>query len=154
VLEFAGVASPRWFAAPVWIVQYQQAGKIDLSAEYPCPCSRRGCLRLIALTEAFGCDRCQKIFALEANGEVIEQLSCPYKKTYRWSGQRWLVARPDPHYSFPAPVALFCRMLVAGFVLAGVLWALRRLGVPAWVCAIAGGIVIASILLWRRIQRR
>ena len=45
----------------------------------------------ILLTEAFGCDRCQQIFALEENGQVIEQLSSsyPYKRAWRWTGYRW-----------------------------------------------------------------
>jgi hypothetical protein len=45
----------------------------------------------ISLTEAFGCDRCQQIFVLEENGQVIEQLSSsyPYKRAWRWTGYRW-----------------------------------------------------------------
>jgi hypothetical protein len=42
------------------------------------------------LTEAFGCDRCQQIFVLKENGQVIEQLSSIYhKKAWRWTGYRW-----------------------------------------------------------------
>lgn len=70
--------------------------KIDLNAEYPCPCRRRGRLLPITLTEAFGCDRCQQIFVLEDNGHVIEQLSSayPYKRAWRWTGTRWLGINP------------------------------------------------------------
>ena len=47
----------------------------------------------IVLTEAFGCDRCQKIFVLTEKGEAIEELSPihNYKKVWRWNGTQWLV---------------------------------------------------------------
>ncbi len=67
--------------------------KIDLSADYPCPCRRRGNLKPIMLTEALGCQRCQQIFVIKENGQVIEQLSSIYhKKAWRWTGHRWINA--------------------------------------------------------------
>jgi hypothetical protein len=74
-------------------VQPQKAQKIDLAQDYPCPCRRRGKLTQIALTEAFGCTRCQQIFVVEDNGYVLEQLSSsyPYKRAWRWNGHQWNV---------------------------------------------------------------
>lgn len=68
--------------------------KIDLNREYPCPCSRKGRILPIILTEAMGCNRCQNIFVLTENGEFIEEVSSPYvhKKAWRWTGKRWLNA--------------------------------------------------------------
>lgn len=64
--------------------------KIDLSSEYPCPCRRKGNLKPIVLTEALGCDRCQQIFVVKKDGQVIEQLSSIYqKKSWQWTGNRW-----------------------------------------------------------------
>ena len=64
--------------------------KIDSSSEYPCPCRRKGNLKPIVLTEALGCDRCQQIFEIKKDGQVIEQLSSMYqKKSWRWTGNRW-----------------------------------------------------------------
>lgn len=76
-------------------VQTQRHSKIDLTADYPCPCRRRGKLIPIALTEAFGCSRCQQIFVVQESGYVIEQLSTtyPYKKTWRWTGHQWSIAQ-------------------------------------------------------------
>ncbi|MGK7876907.1 MAG: hypothetical protein AB4426_27540 [Xenococcaceae cyanobacterium] len=70
----------------------QKAQKIDLNTDYPCPNCSRGRLLRITLTEAFGCDRCQQIFVLEDNGQVIEQLSSTYsyKRTWCWTGHRWI----------------------------------------------------------------
>lgn len=69
---------------------YHKTKKIDLSNVYPCPCRRRGNLKSIVLTEALGCDRCQQIFVVKENGQVIEQLSSIYhKKAWRWTGHRW-----------------------------------------------------------------
>ncbi len=44
-----------------------------------------------------GCDRCQQIFVVEEGGYVLEQLSTsyPYKKAWRWLGQRWTNAHPS-----------------------------------------------------------
>ena len=64
--------------------------KIDLTSEYPCPCRRKGNLKPIVLTEALGCDRCQQIFVVKKDGQVIEQLSSIYqKKSWKWTGSRW-----------------------------------------------------------------
>jgi asparagine N-glycosylation enzyme membrane subunit Stt3 len=45
----------------------------------------------ITLTEAFGCQRCQKIFVLKPDKSTIEELSTshPYKRTWYWSGHQW-----------------------------------------------------------------
>lgn len=66
--------------------------KIDQHQDYPCPCRRKGTLCPILLTDAFGCDRCQQIFVLQENGQIIEQLAphYPYKRTWRWTGFRWV----------------------------------------------------------------
>jgi hypothetical protein len=64
--------------------------RIELNNEYPCPCCQ-GRLRPIVLTEAFGCDRCQQIFVVEQNQEILEQLSpiYPHKRRWQWTGKRW-----------------------------------------------------------------
>ena len=85
----------------------QKTQKIDLNTEYPCPCRRRGALVPIALTEAFGCNKCQQIFVVEESGYTIEQLSTSYptKKAWRWTGHRWIIARAGIGESY-LPVAL------------------------------------------------
>lgn len=78
------------------LVQTHKAHKIDLTVDYPCPCHRRGHLTPIALTEAFGCNRCQRIFVVQESGYVIEELSTnyPYKRAWRWTGHQWSTASP------------------------------------------------------------
>lgn len=77
-------------------MQSQKAQKIDLTTEYPCPCHRRGRLIPIALTEAFGCNRCQRFFVVQDNGYVIEELptTYSYKRSWRWTGHQWSVVSP------------------------------------------------------------
>jgi hypothetical protein len=77
-------------------VRPQKPFKIDLNQEYLCPCHRRGCLKPIILTEALGCDRCQQIFVVDENAQMIEQLSSsyPYKRAWRWTGHHWVLIRP------------------------------------------------------------
>jgi hypothetical protein len=73
-------------------VRFYSNYKIDLNAEYPCPCRRKGRLLPIILTDAMGCDRCQQIFVVTETGKEIEQLSSvyPYKRRWRWTGKRWV----------------------------------------------------------------
>jgi uncharacterized protein (DUF983 family) len=65
--------------------------KVDLNEQYPCPRCKRGQLKAITLTEAFGCDRCNQIFGLNEEGFILEQLSTsyPYKKAWQWTGANW-----------------------------------------------------------------
>jgi len=88
-------------------VHSQKSHKIDLSQDYPCPCRRKGRLTPIALTEAFGCNRCQQIFVVSENGHILEQLSgsYPYKRAWRWNGHQWIVVSPGLSDSY-IPIAL------------------------------------------------
>jgi hypothetical protein len=72
--------------------------KIDLAQEYPCPCHLDGKLQQIVLTEAFGCDRCHRIFVMQADGLTIEELATtyPYKRRYYWNGKRLQILRSLP----------------------------------------------------------
>ena len=91
--------------------------KIDLQAEYPCPCRRRGRLLPITLTEAFGCDRCQQIFVSKDCGQLLEQLSThyPYKRVWYWTGQQWRLERSVLRGQYlPVTLVMVC---VSGFVL-------------------------------------
>lgn len=99
--------------------------KIDLSKEYPCPCRRKGILLPIALTEAFGCDRCQQIFVVKENGAAIEQLSSIYhKKVWRWTGYRWKNIYPNWTSSPFSTIVVFFLILPI-FALALLLFILR-----------------------------
>ncbi|HEY9800897.1 MAG TPA: hypothetical protein V6D25_11105 [Leptolyngbyaceae cyanobacterium] len=72
-------------------MQSKKPEKIDLNSEYPCPCRRKGTLLPITLTEAFGCKPCGRIFVVEDNAHVLEELSTtyPYKRAWRWYGNSW-----------------------------------------------------------------
>lgn len=94
--------------------------KIDLSSEYPCPCRRKGNLKPIVLTEALGCDRCQQIFVVKKDGQIIEQLSSIYhKKSWRWTGNRWknAYARWTQSYLSTMVVLVFASAIFAVVIL-------------------------------------
>jgi hypothetical protein len=108
---------PEVFLLPV---QPQKAQKIDLAQSYPCPCRRRGQLTQIALTEAFGCNRCQQIFVVEGGGYVLEELSTSYrhKRAWRWNGHQWQGASSgfgDSYLSIALGIVL--TMLIIGLLL-------------------------------------
>jgi hypothetical protein len=60
---------------------------------YPCPRCPRGQLCPITLTEALGCQKCQKIFVIQPGGYTLEQLST-HPQVWRWDGQRWHSIHP------------------------------------------------------------
>ena len=75
----------------------------------------------ITLTEAFGCNKCQQIFVVEENGQVIEQLSTtyPYKKAWQWTGNRWLRAHSGFKDRYlPLTIVFTLMFLVIGLLLA------------------------------------
>lgn len=78
----------------------QHHHKIDPSREYPCPCNK-GKLLPITLTEALGCDRCRRIFTIQADGYAIEELAdnYPYKRRYVWTGKSWQSLHSFPNTS-------------------------------------------------------
>ena len=98
----------------------RKSQKLDLNEAYPCPCRRRGMLKPIVLTEAFGCDRCQQIYVLKDDGYSIEQLSThyPYRRAWRWTGHQWLLNRNFGPYHY---LLLLCIGCFAVFV-AWLLW--------------------------------
>lgn len=99
-------------------MQPQKAQKIELDREYPCPCRRKGTLKPIALTEALGCDRCQQIFVVEDNGHALEKLSTtyPYKRAWRWTGQRWKIANSNWGNSPLKGLVIFALITVAAAI--------------------------------------
>jgi hypothetical protein len=68
------------------------------SQSYPCPCHRHGQLVPIYLTEAFGCDRCPRMFVLESDGRLVQQRigSEVEARSWRWVGQDWQLIAPPP----------------------------------------------------------
>jgi hypothetical protein len=83
-------------------VPNQHSQKVDLAQEYPCPCHIKGKLQQIVLTEAFGCDRCHRIFVLQTDGCTIEELATnyPYRRQYIWNGKSWKIFRTKSPGSF------------------------------------------------------
>jgi hypothetical protein len=135
-------------------VPSQKAQKIDLNTEYPCPCRRRGSLVPITLTEAFGCNRCQQIFVVEENGYILEQLATnyPYKKAWRWSGNRWLTASATIGESY-LPVAL---LIVVMLLIVWLPLALRYPRGPLiifWAFLAVMFAVVPAIMIWLTYRR-
>ncbi|MGQ4648462.1 hypothetical protein [Lyngbya aestuarii] len=132
----------------------QKAQKINLDAEYPCPCRRKGSLVQITLTEALGCDRCQQIFVVEEGGYVIEQLSTsyPYKKAWRWTGSRWITANAGLGESY-LPVAL---LIVLVLLIVWLPLALRSPTGPSiifWALLAVLLAVLPALMVWLAYRR-
>lgn len=136
------------------LVQSQKAQKIDLNADYPCPCRRRGRLIPITLTEAFGCDRCQQLFVVEDNGHVLEQLSTsyPYKKAWRWMGNRWIVAQPRFGQSY-LPMALGIIIVLLIFWLPLALRSPHGANILGWAMVAVLLAVMPALMVWLTYRR-
>ncbi len=135
-------------------MQSHKAQKIDLNVDYPCPCRRRGRLVPITLTEAFGCDRCQQLFVVEDNGYVLEQLSTsyPYKRAWRWMGNRWSVAQTRSGQSYlPVAVGIILVLLIVWLPLA--LRSPNGSSILVWAIVAVLGAVVPALLFWLTYRR-
>jgi len=101
-------------------VRSQKPIKLDSNHDYPCPCRRKGRLLPITLTEAFGCDRCHQIFAIDEKHQEIELLSSTYpqKRIWRWTGHRWRALQQVSNSSFPTFLALILMIFMGWLLLA------------------------------------
>lgn len=135
-------------------MQSSKPQKIDLNTDYPCPCRRQGRLIPIVLTDAMGCDRCQKIFVVEENGYALEQLSTtyPHKPSWRWVGNRWITAQSHLKQSY-LPIA------IGAIVLLLFMWLLSALKAPSgtnllfWIMVAVIVIIIAAFTRWLTYRR-
>ena len=135
-------------------MQSKKAKKIDLNADYPCPCRRRGRLIQITLTEAFGCDRCQQLFVVEDNGYVLEQLSTsyPYKRAWRWMGNRWSVSQPRFEQSYlPVAFGIILVLLIVWLPLA--LRSPNGANILVWAMVAVLLAVLPAMMVWLTYRR-
>jgi len=131
-----------------------KAQKIDLNTEYPCPCRRRGCLIPITLTEALGCNRCQQIFVVEESGYTIEQLSTsyPYKKVWRWTGNRWVTVHSGIGDSYlPVAILIILVLLIVWLPLA--LQADKGPSIIFWALLAVLLAVLPALMVWLAYRR-
>jgi hypothetical protein len=129
-------------------VQPHKVHKIDPTQDYPCPCRRRGRLIPIALTEAFGCNRCQQIFVVEDGGHVLEQLSTsyPYKRTWRWNGRQWNIINPGLSESY-LPVALGITLVLLSIWLPLALKSPANSGIILWAVVVLLLAVLPALMV-------
>ena len=135
-------------------MQSKKAKKIDLNADYPCPCRRRGRLIQITLTEAFGCDRCQQLFVVEDNGYVLEQLSTsyPYKRAWRWMGNRWSVSQPRFEQNYlPVAFGIILVLLIVWLPLA--LRSSNSANILVWAMVTVLLAVLPAMMVWLNYRR-
>lgn len=127
--------------------------KINQDQIYPCPCPRkRGKLKPIALTDAFGCDRCSLMFQLENDGYSLLQLGGldAYRRTWQWIG-RWKPSSEYSQYSHPERAAIYA-LAILGLILV-IFWALNM----NWSSIFPIAIVFFSmlgLLIWRLLVLR
>jgi hypothetical protein len=137
-----------------WLVQSQKPEKIDFNNEYPCPCRRQGQLVPITLTEAFGCNRCQQIFVVPENTNVLEQLATtyPYKRAWRWTGSNWVIIQPRLAENY-LPVALG---VIFVLVIVWLPLALRLAGghnILAWAVVAVLLAILPALMVWLTYRR-
>ena len=135
-------------------VHYRKAHPIDHNADYPCPCRRRGRLMPIVLTEAFGCNRCQQIFVVEENGHGIEEISVShsYKRVWRWTGQRWMLARPRLKDSY-LPLALGTMVIGLVIWLPLALRSATGADIGLWIAIAVLLAVLPALMVWLAYRR-
>ncbi len=141
------------FVEQFCLVHTHKPQKIDLDQIYPCPCPRkRGKLKPIALTDAFGCDRCSLLFELENNGYGLLQLGGldSQRHVWQWVG-KWQVIREHSQY----PLLESALMSMASLLFLGliILWALNLKSALGFTLAILM-FTLLSLLIWRSLVLR
>jgi hypothetical protein len=135
-------------------VHIHKPQKIDIDQTYPCPCPRkRGKLKPIALTDAFGCDRCSLLFELENDGYSLLQIGGldTQRHTWQWIG-KWKAINAYQKSVLEIILMTTSALLFLGLV---ILWALNlksTLGIPlAFMLFTLSGLLIWRLLaIWRR----
>ncbi|TYQ30566.1 hypothetical protein [Pseudanabaena sp. UWO310] len=136
------------FAEHFYLVHIHKPQKIDLEQIYPCPCPRRrGKLKPIALTDAFGCDRCPLLFQIEDDGYSLSQLGGldSQRHHWQWTG-KWQTIHDGNRQDWLEKSLTYCAYLL--FVALIILWALNlrsTLGIPLAILLFT----LLGLLIWR-----
>jgi hypothetical protein len=125
------------------------------SQSYPCPCHRHGKLVPIYLTEAFGCDRCPRMFVLESDGRLVQQRigSEMEARSWRWVGQDWQLIAPhqdDRQRQALRRITLGLLLLLVGWRLFGQRWVAPW----TWLYWGLGLALLVGLLSWLGRSRR
>jgi hypothetical protein len=134
-------------------VHIHKPQKIDLGQIYPCPCPRkRGKLKPIALTDAFGCDRCSLLFELENDGYSLLQLGGIDSQRHAW---QWVGKWHSIHQHRRSPLSELVLMYAAAllFLALIILWALNLksvFGIPLAILLF----ILLGLLIWRLVVLR
>jgi hypothetical protein len=134
-------------------VHIHKPQKIDLEQIYPCPCPRkRGKLKPIALTDAFGCDRCSLLFELENDGYSLLQVGGidSQRHTWQWIG-KWRASREYRQYPLLETALMYIISLL--FFALVVMWTLNLKSAFAIPLAILLFILL-GLLIWRLLVLR
>ena len=124
--------------------------KIDLQLDYPCPSCQRGRLFAITLTEALGCEQCQRIFVINDSGYSLERLATTYPqaKQWSWTGHQWSVKRPQQHWPHLLPPLITLLLFAVG---AGIFVIFAT--ALKWGIILTGILALVAILVRHMLQR-
>ncbi|MFM7471358.1 MAG: hypothetical protein ACKO5P_07635 [Nodosilinea sp.] len=88
------------------------------SHAYPCPVCWRGRLQPMVLMEAYSCDLCQQILAINSEQQALYRLDISPAQGWRWQGQRWRsLHSPAPQTTLTlALISLILVVFPAGLV--------------------------------------
>ncbi|MCY7332640.1 MAG: hypothetical protein LH649_08275 [Pseudanabaena sp. CAN_BIN31] len=135
------------------LVHTHKPQKIDSEQIYPCPCPRkRGKLKPIALTDAFGCDRCSLLFELEDDGYSLMQLGGldSQRHMWQWIG-KWQTIRENNQQALPEKALMYIASLL--FFTLIIVWAVNlksALGIPLVILLFT----LLVLLIWRLVVIR
>ncbi|MGD1906164.1 MAG: hypothetical protein ACFB0C_09240 [Leptolyngbyaceae cyanobacterium] len=122
-----------------------KAQNIDLQAAYPCPCGRQGRLSPIALTEALGCNDCQRIFVTQQSGQRLAPLAshAPEQRMWYWTGQQWRLDRASLQRRY---LILSMILLVLSLLLIFVVWRYVPVSIRSLLRLLAAMVLMATVL--------
>ena len=130
-----------------------QPQKIDIEQIYPCPCPRKqGKLKPIALTNAFGCDRCSLLFELENDGYNLLQLGGMdnQRHVWQWVG-KWQTTRESARYTLLETALMYMASLL--FLTLIILWTINlQLAFKTPIAILL--FILLGLIIWRLLVLR
>jgi hypothetical protein len=127
--------------------------KIDPDHIYPCPCPRkRGKLKPIFLTDAFGCDHCSLLFEVENDGYSLLQLGGldSQRHLWQWAGKWQAIREPRPEHWLEIALRVIASLI---FLILVILWIINSKSsfiIPLMILLIS----FLGLLIWRLIALR
>lgn len=98
----------------------QSQRPLDLNDSYPCPVCRHGKIQALVLVDAFACDFCHHVLAVDMQRQQVQLVDSTQAIAWTWQGKAWRIQNGGEHRSLSAMVLVIAGVLTV--VPAAIVW--------------------------------